>query len=207
MAAEPVVLLESEENVVKDVVCSLRLVDIPVLASWSVDEAKRLALESRPHLVLARARVSGDENAGVRLAQALAAERRGLPVVALYTPGERPLIEPHRGLFASEIGLPVEFPEFTYTVQRIISGLKSVPTGEASQSPAVDQPTAAPSTPSAAEEAGARELGMLIVYDVQHRVAEILAKDPRLARARPGEVFDIIQEATRTVCLTHPRRC
>ncbi|NLF24315.1 MAG: hypothetical protein GX589_01480, partial [Deltaproteobacteria bacterium] len=92
---QPVLLMEVEDSVIKDVICSLGLVDISVVSSFDVDQAKRMALEAKPNLVLARARISGDEQAGVNLARELAGEGLRFPVVALYRQGEKGLIEGH----------------------------------------------------------------------------------------------------------------
>ena len=191
---KPILLLESEESVIKDVTCSLKLVDIPVLSFWNVDEARRMALESQPELILARARVGDDAGAGVSLARALAGEKEGraFPVVVLLTQSERGLIGEHRRLFVSEIGLPVEFPAFTRQVQKILTGLKT----DAACAAVPAKETAAVSAPCADRH----DRNMLIAFEIQHRVMDLLRKDGRLAESEAKRVPGLIQEITDQVC-------
>lgn len=209
MTQQPILLLESEESVIKDVTCSLRLVDIPVLASFDVVDAKRVAIESRPNLVLARARIGGDSLAGVNLARALAGEGAGFSVVALYAPGEKGLIDEHRDLFVSEIGLPVEFPHFTRQVQQILASLQpEAQEGHADKAGAASsvKPAEVPHQPPAESAAEVRGRNLLIAYDLQLGVLDQLRQDPHLSKASVREMVDLVQDTTKRVCASFDQR-
>jgi len=197
---QPVLLLEAEESVIKDVTCSLRLIDIPVLASKDIGDAKRLILESRPTLVLARARVSGDDQAGVNLARELAAqEQGGCPVVALFTPGERKLVEEHQDLFVSRIGLPVEFPDFVRQVQGILESLTSASQGKR---PSVSGGTCAEEGTTMQGECGVEVTtrNLLIAYELQQQVIERLKQNARVSSASVREMLELVEQTTAAVC-------
>ena len=57
----PVLLVESDEGVIKDVTCSLRLMDINVISALSVDEALSSLRDRRASLILTRLAVDSDD--------------------------------------------------------------------------------------------------------------------------------------------------
>lgn len=196
-----VLLLESEEQVIRDVICSLRLIDVPVLASASVTEAKQSALNDKPCLILVRLRIQGDDAAGLALARDLAGDQdlRDVPVVLLCTASERRLVEEHTDLFDAQISLPVEFPLFTRQVQGILQRLS----GER------EHPRELKLLRSETVEKGEvridgnadvlyRNLG--IISAIQHSVWENLRRDERVGKIPPEQMPGLVAEATREVC-------
>ena len=120
--AQAVLLVESEQSVIKDLTCSLRLIDLPVYSAGSVLEAKSSVRSKRPSLVLVRSVVGDDPQAGVTLARELSVDQElgSLPVVLLCTPSEKSLLEGSLELFDAELNLPIEFPSVTYQIRDIL---------------------------------------------------------------------------------------
>jgi hypothetical protein len=212
MAASAVLLLESEETVIKDVTCSLRLVDVPVIAFWDVAEAKRVAVERRPALILARARIRGDDQAGASLAMALAGEKLldEMPVVVLYTQGEKELVESQRSFFFSEIGLPVEFPYFTNRVRNIMEEIRT-----RSQRAAGPESAAGKGALGVGKIEGRAETGlagekdrrnMLIAYDIQLRVLDQLKRGDILSKVGEHQVPGIVESVTHQICAAFDKK-
>ncbi len=193
-----ILLVESEEQVIKDVVCSLRLIDVPVLSSASVAEAKQSALKEKPALILARLRLQDDESAGITLARDLADEKMlgDVPVVVLCTPSEKRLLE-GVDVFDAQISLPVEFPLFTRQVQSLMDSARKK-----------TKASAVSLVPKAAKAAPAREEenqppvhnNLAIVSGIQFAVLEKLKNSGALQEKLPEEIPALVAEVTHEVC-------
>jgi DNA-binding NtrC family response regulator len=214
---ESVLLLETDKQVVKDVTCSLRLVDIAVHAAGSVTELINEAKRKRPGLVITRAGVVGDEKAGVRLAEELASkeELAAVPVVLLCTSSERSAIEKYIEMFDAEVALPIEFPSVTYQIQEVLD--KS--TAEAKVSSMLlepempledgvskvmqaveegrgDLPTAA-IKPMDCEN---RRRNLVIAYDIHIAVLRELEQSRMFGSLNSARVPQVVAAVTQSVC-------
>jgi len=192
-AGKTILLLESDEQIVKDVIASLRLIDVSVQLVRTASEVKPAAREKRPALILLRLRLQGDQKAVIELAAELAAdeELREVPAAVLCTESEKRLLEGHLHLFDAAINLPVEFPEFTKQVQRVMEARRGGVTRESRPGPEAGEASQWP-------EAAQRNLG--IACAIQHAVIEKLKREGRLFGAGAAAVAALVMEATAEIC-------
>ncbi len=226
MGQQPVLLLESEEGVIKDITCSLRLIDIPVIATISLEEARSKILETKPSLILVRAKIAGETQAAVTLAERIAADDQldKVPVIVLCTATEKNDITPKLGMFQGELLLPVEFPAFALKVQELLrTALGAQPESSVittSVTAGQTRPAGvwgwkpgqkAPVTPIAAKSADTAQVAdpeikdrnFSIAYAIQSKVLRELEKDGRLAHAKVEHVPGIVNQVTAKVCVKY----
>ena len=214
-----VLLLDSDLGTIKDVTCSLRLVNIPVTAVPSVAEAVRSLEVVKPSLVIARRRVADSETAAIDLVDQVASAT-GTPVVLLVKPGEEQLFDGTLERFDGVIHLPVEFPVFTYKVQELLGKLaqkgaraadvdNSVKKQEDASMETLDElpdPDASVGTQQAASQVSMKPSNLSVAYDIQLRVIGELSKTANFATADVEEVSRLVSEATARVCKTYEPR-
>ncbi|RMG39756.1 MAG: hypothetical protein D6719_12565 [Candidatus Dadabacteria bacterium] len=207
-----IVLFDSDPGVIEDVICSMRLVNIPVHKAESVEAAKKVIFDERPALVLARAKVKDDTKASARLVRELhrSPGLGRIPVVVLCRPSERELVEDDLDLFSGQIELPVEFPAFTQRVQDFISNpvvrkptIKpaATPVEEAADiSSADNQPEIEQSSDSQAEiELPVHDERLLLLYSLQQDVVEHLKQDREFLDLPLYEVPRYIAQVTHSL--------
>ena len=214
-AARSVLLMESERAVIKDLTCSLRLIDLPVQEVGSVLEAKSCVRSNKPALVLARPVVGSDSQAGITLARELSADRelQSIPVVLLCTPSEKSLIENDLNLFDAEVILPVEFPAVTYQIQdllkRFAAGKNAAaePLNKTAPVDTVEQVTRAGLVLNGtiAEVAIPRltpeqERNLHVAYRIQLAVLDELRRSRFFGKIDPEKVPNVVAAVTKSVC-------
>lgn len=183
-----VLLLDSDDNVVKDVTYSLRLVKLDVEVVSTVLDAKKSVVREKPGLVLARHHLPGEQNAAHRLAAELSEhpDYAELTVVGLYdAPAEIPPEKP--APYFEAFVLPVEFPVFTRKVEELLSRSKVRATGAESA--------------RLAREAGERERlsrGLQTAHLLQQQALELVKAE--LMKGPIEDVPGCLLEATRKVC-------
>ena len=218
-AARSVLLMESEKTVIKDLTCSLRLIDLPVKEVGSVLEAKSCARNTKPAMVLARPVVGSDSQAGVTLARELSTDQelQSIPIVLLCTPSEKSVIEKDLDLFDGEVVLPVEFPAVTYQIQDLLKRFaegkkepaetiqKVVPVDTVEQvakaglalngtlNGAVTEVTIPRLTPE-------QERNLHIAYRIQLAVLDELRRSKFFGKIEPEKVPHVVAAVTKSVC-------
>lgn len=204
-----VALVDSDPQVINDVTCSLRLVNVPLASATSVDDAKRLLAEVKPNLILVRPTIQGDKQAGARVIEyiSLQDELKAIPLVALVTHNERHHIERVRSMCTGELLLPVEFPTFTQQVMSFIAGGKTGGRKEAKPAQvalASENGESRAAQPAAVSSAATptSDARLVSAYAIQLAVLEQLKSNESFQRASLGEVPKIVAEVTNQVCLS-----
>ena len=206
-------LLEENEGVIKDVVCSMRLIGIAVQVAHSVAECHSLALSLKPALVLVRARIKSSAQAAHELRARFAKDPEvcRLPLVVIGTSSELALLGTDD--FGGQIAVPVEFPTFANEVQKKLVGLAGILSSRAPAPAAGECQLAVPEKASEVPPAGSEAHGLsarpesmslenklLAVYAIQMAVLDELKGSAAFLDAAPSEVAGRVAEVTAKVC-------
>lgn len=193
-SGQAILVLETDAEVISDIQHSLRLLHIPVHVERSVSDAKRVMLEHRPCLVITRYHVTGEAEAGLKLARGVSAHEtlRRIPLVLLLTAEESQTLNIPPGLFRGMLTLPVVFPHFTQHVQDLISQV------------IVEARKAGPAAiPAEASHVSDPRDRMAAVYKLQYEIIERLRGLPEFQGADPTEVRSLYFRAAQEVCSGH----
>lgn len=187
-----VLLVDEDEAVVQDVVCSLRLVELPVHVAKTADQALVLALEHKPQLVLMFLSRTGSA-AGVEVGLGRLFKQnpdlKDIPLLALCDGERLENFGPGRELFDGLLKVPVEFPAFTYDVQRYLGRRSTVVLPESELAPGAK--AVAPATPTLSIEQKLR-----LIFRVQSRVLDLLARNEEFAAAASAEALRLLVKTT-----------
>ncbi|MEZ4752880.1 MAG: hypothetical protein R3A13_01010 [Bdellovibrionota bacterium] len=116
-----VILLEKDDKILSDIKCSLDLIGVSVIHVNDLNACKEALVETDTPLILARIGKQIEDQSKIKKTIEASGTLFGVPVAALGTETEL-LAARNEGLkpFA-ELKLPVEFPQFTYDVQRVLA--------------------------------------------------------------------------------------
>lgn len=193
-----ILLIEQEEQVIKDVRCSLKLIDIPLLTVADLPQALTSIEVETPLLILLRLKIEDTTAPELSLARELITSdhTKGVPVVVLCTESEKDIIKHDLPLFSGIINLPLAFPTFINEIRTFIN-----------QSQKIDSCILASSTndsDSIAEKMhkSASDLhhNLAVLYGVQAAVFDKLKNERILETATEADLLLSIAEATRIVC-------
>jgi CheY-like chemotaxis protein len=192
-SSESILLLSSEEDVIKDVVCSLSLVNLPVVITRNLNEARTAVSESVPKLILTRLAIKGNDKAGLDFARILATEINfsHIPVVALLRKGEQDLLQADADSFAATIYLPVEFPTFTQQVQDVLTNTTINTSYGGALSASVNEK----------RTEATREQKLELVNHIHASVLDWLEKSQVFASAHLEDVPSLLAHITNEVCI------
>ncbi|MCB0317251.1 MAG: hypothetical protein KDD56_00735, partial [Bdellovibrionales bacterium] len=118
---QKVLLIEKDEKIASDIRCALDLIGVQLASTPDIISSKQLAKEAMPSLILARVGKNQDDSQALFLNVGTNASLFGIPVVFLGTEQELTRAK-NAGVKAfADLNLPVEFPQFTYEVQRVLA--------------------------------------------------------------------------------------
>lgn len=207
-AVSSVLLVEPDEAVIKDVVCSLRLIDIPVSSARTIEEAFEIAQKKLPTLILTRTKIATDDQAGQKLVEKLRQDLglQSLPVYALCTSSELDMLGEVRGLFTGVVPLPVEFPAFPEQIKKIVDfdatshTITEPAQAVLAQVERQEIPETASDKPVDIE---IKDRNFSVAYAIQSRVLQELESDGRIHHARLEQVPGIVNQVTARVCVRY----
>ena len=221
-----VLLVESDEFVVKDVTASLRLANIPVMVAHSLSEVEKILGEVRPGMLLIRAGVGADDEINQFVKRFVSRQDiEQIPIVLLMKNSERTRVETSVKYCRGTVGLPVEFPAFTYRIQELFAARTVVPKVDEAELPTSSgvpegAPSSEPTEKSSkrstkgssaprVESPGARATirgvddRMVVAYSIQLLVLEAIRKNPAFESANVEEVPKLVAEITNRICLSY----
>jgi hypothetical protein len=177
-----VLLVETEEGVIKDVSFGLGLINQPLEVAPSVLDAKKSIVRRKPALVIARNALGGEPKAAERLARELSehGEYEDLTVVGLYDHvKELPAEDEKPSRTYEAISLPLEFPLFSRKIEEYLARSKVNAARVQVQRDSVrDQ--------------------LSMARALQERVLQLVERE--LAAKSGASVPELVLEATRIVC-------
>lgn len=207
-AVSSVLLVEPDEAVIKDVVCSLRLIDIPVSSARTIEEAVELAQQKIPTLILTRTKIATDSQAGQKLVEKLRQDSglQALPVYALCTSSELEMLGDFREFFTGVVPLPVEFPAFPEQIKKIVA-FDSASHSITEPAEAVLVRVERQGIPEVASDKPVdieiKDRNFSVAYAIQSRVLQELESDGRIHHARLEQVPGIVNQVTARVCVRY----
>lgn len=219
-----VLLVESDEYVIKDVTASLRLANIPVMVAHSLGEVDKILGEVKPSMLIVRATVDAEVNSYVK-AFVRRKDVDQVPIVVLAKNSEEELVAGCRPYCRGMVGLPVEFPAFTYRVQELFTKKtetipcddeEDITSEEVEVTEVITEKKKGKSKKGGAAIADIDPLGttakatirsvdqrMVAAYSIQLLVLEALRKNPAFEHAGVEEVPKLVAEITNKICLSY----
>lgn len=189
-----ILLLGSDEDVIKDVMCSLSLINLPLTVARTLQEGRRALEREIPGMIFCRINLKTQEKGGLLFARFLAEdpEYHRIPRVLLAKKNELELLGEEMDLFYGHLILPVVFPNFTHQVQSLLSKL-------AVQSTYPDEPQHGDQFDPARDP----NYKFRIVQEIHAAVLKVLQSSDVFMTARPQDVPDIVSHVTNELCLRY----
>ena len=192
---QTLILLEQDEKIVSDVKCSLDLIGVSIAHAEDLNSCKQAISEHTPPLILARIGKQIDDRETLIKSIGEGGRLYGVPVTALGTETEL-LACKDAGLSAfAELKLPVEFPQFTYEVQRIMAdALGSV------QEKPVENLVQESEVSSKEDQVLNLNHKYALLFKLQNQVMMGLSENGVIDNTDEKDIPRILSEETRRVC-------
>lgn len=217
MGAESLLLVCSEEPIVKDVSFAASMLQLPVVVARTFGEVERSIGEADVRLVLARPTIKGIDRLIFELHEFMkneASQAARAPIALLCKETEESLVE--QGHVAQCVGvlrLPVEFPAFVHSLQALWSQaivarvemrgtlVKKEPEDD------FDRPAATGSgsdwgggEADSVEPEASRELKLQLLRNLQEAVIEMIQGGSIIDRTPLDELPRLLMKVTSVVC-------
>lgn len=195
---QTLVLIENDDRIISDIKCSLDLIGVSLVHAQSLNDCKSAVDEHEPPLILARIGKQLQDSEGFSKSVRDNGRLFGVPVTVLGTETELSVSREQGINSFAELKLPVEFPQFTYDVQRIMAdALGSVQEGsvvseELSSSEADDKPASDVST-------GASQKYALLIK-LYNQVLSQLVDNGVIDELELEDIPRVLADETRMVC-------
>ena len=193
---QTLILLEQDDNIVSDVKCSLDLIGVSVAHAVDLNSCKQAITEYSPPLILARIGKQADDREALIRSIGENGRLFGIPLTALGTETEL-LACKDSGLSAfAELKLPVEFPQFTYEVQRIMADAL----GSVQEKPIEDKVVEESDPLPVSEQEIDLNQKYALLFKLQNQVMMDLAENGVIDSTDEEDIPRVLSEETRRVC-------
>lgn len=194
--SETILLVGSDEDVIKDVHTSLSLVNMPLVVARTLQDARRYLERATPRLILCRVHLRTQEKGGLQFARFVAQDHefRHIPRVLLAKKPELEALSAEMDFFYGHLLLPVVFPVFTQQVQALLQKLTVQSSYEEAPQP-VKPPARNQFDPNSDPN-----YKFKIVQEIQTAVMNSLKASEVFYSARPDEIPDMLAQVTNELC-------
>lgn len=199
VGSKAILLYESDNEVIKDIVASLGLVGVSVTTVSNEAEALREIAKKTYALVLSRPSVSGSKGAAESLLNKQLGDprMREVPHVLVCKAGEEQQLSGKGEGFAGVLKLPVEFPRFAEELSAFLSG-GYVPWTKVVAKPK-EEKNEAQSENDANSKLPWHHKNMLVVYALHDAVLAELRKMDRFESLPKEKIPELVHTITGSV--------
>lgn len=187
---DSILLLSSEEDVIKDATYSLNLINVPLSVARTMLDAELMLQRTLPRLIICRLHLKTQEKAGLLFARSVSEDSRlcFIPRVLLAKKPELNSVKTESGYFFAQLLLPIVFPVFTQQVQAILSQLTVQAHYKEERAEVRFDPQRDPN------------YKFKLVEDIHRKVVELIKQSEVFRSAMPQDVPTVVAHITNEVC-------